>query len=318
MDDVYYLIMNGLFGGRTNEIPDIPTYPIATYLNKEKNKLEIGEIDDDKWGVFQKQQRASEDRYQVKQIGQYRYYAIFDGHGGSQKMGYNHVGDYSVNNLHIRIAEKLINVDLTNTMEVSEALKRVFIEFDNEMYNMEMKYGTTCTIILIDDINGYIYQINLGDSRSIIFRIEYPINMSTIISATDDHEPQSIIETQRINNAGGWVSNNRVLGQLMVSRSFGDFHLKRNKFIPYDAINGMVSSVPDIKIIPFSPIYKYNVIMTSDAPYERDAFNDNDLILMFGGLCNEKCLPYNTLVKEMGEYIYPKTTDDTTIIYIEI
>ena len=317
MEDIYYVIKNGFFGGEEG-IPDVPTYPFPTYINRTRNMLEIGEMDDDKWGVFQKQQRANEDRYQAKKIGPYRYYAIFDGHGGAQQMGYNHVGEYSVNNLHIRIAEKLIDVDLTNTIEVSEAIKQVFIDFDTEMYNLKMQYGTTCTILLIDDKNGYIYQINLGDSRSIIFRMEYPINMSTIISSTNDHEPELIEENRRITNAGGWVINNRVLGQLMVSRSFGDFHLKRNKSIVYDPINGMVSSIPDIKILAFSPIYKYNAIITSDAPYERNAFDDNDLIIMSTTLYNERCLPYDILVEKMGENIYPKTTDDTTIMYIEI
>ena len=32
------------------------------------------------WGIGQVQQRGYEDRYQVKQFGPFRYFAVFDGH----------------------------------------------------------------------------------------------------------------------------------------------------------------------------------------------------------------------------------------------
>jgi len=88
---------------RPNDVTLIPTLPIPTVIHhkssevelsseitfsteintephviKKRNILTIGEIPKEKWGVAQQQQRASEDRYQVKQIGPFRYFAVFD------------------------------------------------------------------------------------------------------------------------------------------------------------------------------------------------------------------------------------------------
>lgn len=286
----------------------IADVPVKTQLIK--NNLSIGEVSSSTWGVSQQQQRAGEDRYQAKLIGPFRYFAVFDGHGGARQMGENHVGDYAVNNLHVRISNKLGSIDLDDIKGVSNVISQVFVDFDDEMYNKEKDFGSTCTVILIDDDRNRIYQINLGDSRSIIF------NDNGIISVTDDHEPEIPNEEQRIKAAGGFVTGGRVNGQLMVSRAFGDFHLKRNKNVDYDPINGMVSAVPDIKIIPFNNSDKrFNVILTSDAPYERDAFNDTNLVNMALNLN-----PYipKVIAQGMVQTIYPRTTDDTTIMYVII
>jgi len=221
-------------------------------------------------------------------------------------MGPDHIADYCVNNLHNRIAEKLEDIELENINEVSIVLSKVLIDFDIEMYENKKQYGATCTIILIDDIRNCIYQINIGDSRSIIF------NEKGIISATDNHEPSIIDEQNRITAAGGFVFAGRVNGQLMLSRAFGDFDLKRNKDKIYDPMNGMVSAIPDIKIFSKIP---GNGILTSDAPYERNAFNDNDLIVMSNNIIPR--IP-EIIAKEMVQQIYPRTTDDTTILYIVI
>lgn len=276
------------------------------------NKLDIGEVLGETWGIAQQQQRAGEDRYQVKRIGSFRYFAVFDGHGGANQMGPNHVSDYAVNNLHLRIGEGFATIDLDNSNEVSSMISQVFINFDNEMYNKGKQFGSTCTVILIDDVRDRIYQINLGDSRSIIF------DDNAIISATDDHEPLIPDEEARIKAAGGFVSGGRVNAQLMVSRAFGDFHLKRNNNINYDPVDGMVSAVPDIKIISFNKLNRVcNVILTSDAPYERDAFNDDALVNMTRGITHGPNL-YEFIAREMVQKISPRTTDDTTIVYVRV
>lgn len=47
--------------------------------------------------------RAYEDAYQIKLIGKLRYYAVFDGHGGTFKLQRGHVAKYCADNLHIKI-----------------------------------------------------------------------------------------------------------------------------------------------------------------------------------------------------------------------
>jgi serine/threonine protein phosphatase PrpC len=44
---------------------------------------------------------------------------------------------------------------------------------------------------------------------------------------TEDHKPTREDEQKRIRDAGGFVINNRVMGELAVSRAFGDAEFKK-------------------------------------------------------------------------------------------
>jgi len=173
----------------------------------------------------------------VKQIGPFRYFVIFDGHAGTKKMGPDHVADYCMEHLHDFIAMHLEAVDLNDENEVSSAIRAAFISLDVDMEYRKKLYGSTCTMILIDDPRNRIYQINLGDFRSIIFDSD-----DHIISATIDHNPANHRESERVTIVFG-----RVYGKLAVTRAFGDFDLKFDpKTKEYSPI-GPVSAVQTLK-----------------------------------------------------------------------
>jgi serine/threonine protein phosphatase PrpC len=44
---------------------------------------------------------------------------------------------------------------------------------------------------------------------------------------SQDHKPTREDESKRIRDAGGFVINNRVMGELAVSRAFGDVDFKK-------------------------------------------------------------------------------------------
>jgi serine/threonine protein phosphatase PrpC len=44
---------------------------------------------------------------------------------------------------------------------------------------------------------------------------------------SEDHKPTREDESKRIRDAGGFVINNRVMGELAVSRAFGDVDFKK-------------------------------------------------------------------------------------------
>jgi serine/threonine protein phosphatase PrpC len=44
---------------------------------------------------------------------------------------------------------------------------------------------------------------------------------------SEDHKPTREDEAKRIRDAGGFVINNRVMGELAVSRAFGDVDFKK-------------------------------------------------------------------------------------------
>lgn len=306
------------------KIPSPPTIVSPQKIAPTTTPLPVTDLVNAIWGVAQKQQRASEDVYQAKQIGRYQYYAVFDGHGGPRQMGSSHVANYARMYLHERLAKNLGYVDLSDREVVSRTIVETFVELDREMYDAKMEFGSTCTAILIDPLLDIIYQINLGDSRSILFTNQ------SIISATVDHDTNLESEVDRIEKAGGYVSFGRVVGVLLVTRAFGDFKLKNehtpmgvwvpNKaMVPiYDPINGMVSAVPDIQIVDRRRVE--NFILTSDAPYEKDAFSDQDLVDLLARIREELSTPEDAgvasqIAELMVQEIYPRTSDDTTIIY---
>ena len=141
------------------------------------------------WGCFQEQRRCGEDFAQAKQLGQFRYFAVFDGHGhklvhrmhseyinqkdnqkDNQDILYDgdehtHCASYAAAHLHERLASNLEKLNIADESSVTQMIIDTFIAFDRELLENNLIAGTTCTMILIDDENSKTYQINLGDSR---------------------------------------------------------------------------------------------------------------------------------------------------------
>lgn len=80
--------------------------------------------------------------------------------------------------------------------------------------------STTCVILITQD---KIYCANSGDSRGVL------CNNKKAIALSEDHKPDNELEKNRIDKAGHMVEDNRVDGNLALSRAFGDFQYKDNK-----------------------------------------------------------------------------------------
>lgn len=272
-----------------------------------KDSFPISDCKPNTWGVAQIQQRGHEDRYQAKQIGPFHYYTVFDGHGGSKCMAPEHVADYAVEHLHERLAFKLAQIDITSEIELSQCIRKTFADFDTELWNNDLSYGTCCTMVLIDEKS--IYQVNLGDSRSLIF------NETSLISVTKDHNPNDPEERERVIKANGDIYKGRIHGMIAVSRAFGDFEFKTNDNYSYHPENGKMSSVPDIKVVPImEPMF---VCLTSDAPFESNHFNNDSLFTMV----NQQLKSNPSLLfgaKEVADCVAKRSTDDTTILLVRV
>lgn len=184
-------------------------------------------------------------------------FAVFDGHGGNQVAEF--VKDHFVN--------ELISNENYENENYEEALKETFIKMDELMKTEEgdnrlKKYtkkdddsgnfnaysgmdsasnvafccGCTACVCLI--VGNKIYCANAGDSRAVISQSQKKKCLST------DHKPSKPEEEQRIKEAGGMVSMDRVNGNLNLSRALGDFTYKQNKEKPLD--KQMVLCIPDI------------------------------------------------------------------------
>eukprot|EP00970_Alexandrium_tamarense_P011380 scaffold2480_cov205-Alexandrium_tamarense.AAC.3 len=119
--------------------------------------------------------------------------------------------------------------------------------------------GSTGVVVLITPT--HIICANAGDSRAILTRNGLALPLSF------DHKPNNDVEVSRVDNAGGFVRNGRVDGDLAVSRSFGDFSYKAHGYM--DVKGQRVSVVPDIIIHPRDYGKDEYIVLACDGVWDR-------------------------------------------------
>eukprot|EP00633_Aureoumbra_lagunensis_P002331 CAMPEP_0197298076 /NCGR_PEP_ID=MMETSP0890-20130614/42613_1 /TAXON_ID=44058 ORGANISM="Aureoumbra lagunensis, Strain CCMP1510" /NCGR_SAMPLE_ID=MMETSP0890 /ASSEMBLY_ACC=CAM_ASM_000533 /LENGTH=564 /DNA_ID=CAMNT_0042775581 /DNA_START=317 /DNA_END=2011 /DNA_ORIENTATION=+ len=159
------------------------------------------------------------------------FVAVFDGHGGSQASTYLRA------HLHCQVARELIvsGNSAFDPSSIKAALTRAFLNTDHHFIQSSDKPSAGSTAVCILLINNTLFCANVGDSRAILAtrrpsqdpdKTNYaPLRAFPLSS---DHTPCRDDEAARIRAAGGWVIHKRVMGELSVSRAFGDAELKRS------------------------------------------------------------------------------------------
>ena len=177
-------------------------------------------------------------------------FGIFDGHGG------NDVVKYIKNRLPEIIKTNILNNN--NNDSIENNLISSFNKIDEELKFYDSEYtGSTATILLIQE--NIIYCANVGDSTAFIIYDNFIKKIST------DHKCTNPKEEERIILKGGKITKNRVMGQLVLSRSLGDLYCKKYG----------VSNIPDISINKLDKNVKY-IIVASDGVW--DVVKDNELL----------------------------------------
>ena len=139
-------------------------------------------------------------------------FLLFDGHNGDS------VSKYCRNHFD-RIFKKNLSDE---KLSIKRAITKTFLELDTELKNKGFIHiGSTGTIIYLTEEKNkkIIYSGNVGDTRSTLFN-------KKIERLTNDHRVNDLREKDRIINNGGFIMNERVNGQLMLTRVFGDFEFK--------------------------------------------------------------------------------------------
>ena len=144
-----------------------------------------------------------------------RFAAVFDGHGGPGAAQY-----------FARALPRLIGDEIGRGARAPKAMytsmfkcDRRFLETTDEVGEHDPS-GSTCSCVLIDAI-GRCLVGNVGDSRTILCR------GTDAVELTRDHKATSPSELSRTVEMGGFVSNNRLMGQLAVGRALGDRAFKQ-------------------------------------------------------------------------------------------
>lgn len=187
-----------------------------------------------------------EDRYVVQNplVGgpqESCYLAVYDGHGGRE------AADYAAETLHKNLIVELQLLQGEETGAAEKALDAAFSATDSGMQlSVPQSCGTTAVVALItrpkvgaageggapcstlhDGSVGMrtLHVANAGDARAVLCK---DITGDTLLveRLSFDHKPGNPDERKRIEQAGGAVINQRVLGVLAVSRALGDHELK--------------------------------------------------------------------------------------------
>eukprot|EP00825_Cyclidium_porcatum_P049437 TRINITY_DN8545_c0_g1_i2.p1 TRINITY_DN8545_c0_g1~~TRINITY_DN8545_c0_g1_i2.p1 ORF type:complete len:300 (+),score=67.86 TRINITY_DN8545_c0_g1_i2:125-1024(+) len=188
----------------------------------------------------------------VDQAQEIYIFGVFDGHGGKEVAKFvekHFVEELQKNknfiekNFEQALKENFSKIDeLLGTVEGKKELMQVKNGQEDEKldqgFQQESYAGCTANVIIL--YQNKLYVANAGDSRSVLS------SQGKVVELSQDHKPDLDKEKERIKNAGGFIADGRINGNLNLSRAIGDLEYKKNKSLSED--QQLIISVPDIKV----------------------------------------------------------------------
>ncbi|XP_048326867.2 protein phosphatase 2C 57 isoform X2 [Ziziphus jujuba] len=159
----------------------------------------------------------------------FSFAAVFDGHAGFSSVKF--LRDELYKECCGALQGGLL-LGEKNFKVIREALQEAFLKVDNKLLNwLETtgegnESGATATVLFIG--NDMLFISHVGDSSVVLSR------SGKAETLTNPHRPYgnskvSLQEIKRIREAGGWIVNGRICGDIAVSRAFGDMRFKTKK-----------------------------------------------------------------------------------------
>ncbi|KAK9117322.1 hypothetical protein Sjap_016269 [Stephania japonica] len=174
------------------------------------------------------------------------FFGVYDGHGGRKAV------KFVTQNLHEDVLDAM-NKNKSNFGK-EEVMKAAYLKTDREFLKQDKVSGTCCVTCLVEEKE--ITVSNLGDCRAVLGRVD-----GTAEALTKDHKAGDEDERRRVEQMGGYVVERqgcwRVHGDLAISRSIGDAHLKR-----------WVLAEPDTKVLNITPDMEF-LILASDGLWDK-------------------------------------------------
>lgn len=156
-------------------------------------------------------------------------FTLYDGHGGPEvakfcKDNFPMVFGKLIGNLNNILSNYSGAEREKHLIENTELfLKTSFLKADdNSKVVKNMNAGSTAVVsfIIRDSDKRYLFTANLGDSTAYLINKDYAKKLSI------DHKCTDPYEARRVMTAGGSILGNRVMGELMITRAYGDHKLK--------------------------------------------------------------------------------------------
>jgi len=234
-------------------------------------------------------------------------FGVFDGHGGKEVALYveKHFVDELVANSSFKkgdyenaLIETFLRID--ELLLTPEGKKEVsFLKNsgeESEAYQTDSFAGCTANVALI--AKGELIVANAGDSRCILSSAGRAVEMS------EDHKPELDSERERVEKAGGYITNGRINGNLNLSRALGDLEYKKNSELKPG--EQLISPVPEIKRRMLTSEDEF-IVLGCDGIWECKS---NQAIVEFVGQRLSSTSPTSKIVEELLDNILaPDTTN---------
>lgn len=203
------------------------------------------------YSTMQGWRKTMEDAHVISQLDEDKaILGVYDGHQGCQVSQFcaNTIASTITSSSHYPLSyedaltDAYLTIDKTmRTPEGSKLLAEIAKteDYDNQMLvngycDITKDIGSTALTCVIDE--NLISVANVGDSRAVLVRGD------EIIQLTTDHKPNVRSEAERIQRCGGVIRNNRVNGNLSLTRALGDTQFKKGT----DVEKYIISPVPEI------------------------------------------------------------------------
>jgi serine/threonine protein phosphatase PrpC len=178
----------------------------------------------------------------LEELAMTSFAAVFDGHGGDECS--NFLVEALPHNVRAAMLEQraALSAAIQQSRNVSAAnagnnrqdqgedaasdimrkiLKAAYLKTDKEFItpsNAPQSGSTAATILLL---GRRLFAANVGDSRVVLCR-----SGGQCVELTSDHKPSRPDEAARVRAAGGFILHKRVMGELAITRAFGDKSFK--------------------------------------------------------------------------------------------
>jgi len=262
---------------------------------EQKSPESYTQIGDSYYVVQKSNGKDMQDTYKVRTIESWpglSFFAVYDGHS-----------THFIAELLAQKLDEFLVESLNAGLEMTSAIKQAFMKAENEvmatLQESKLRGGSTALCAVI--YNDMLYVANLGDSRAVIFQENSHVSLSNL------HDFTNTSETSHVESRGGVVLNNRLGGELAVSRSFGDIMFKQ-----------YMNKDPEITVHQIQEVDQY-LLLGTDGYW--NGLNSEQTLELMQSLKGEGSLD----MKFCGDYLIDKCCekirtkkDNMTLICIDI
>lgn len=177
----------------------------------------------------------NEPKNELEELSMTSFAGVFDGHGGDECSNYlvdalpHHVRQGMFNERQAlraaieqsRSASRAEQTEDPASELMRKILKQAYLKTDKDFITPKtapQSGSTAATVILL---GRRLFAANVGDSRVVLCR-----GGGQCVELTSDHKPSRPDEAARVRAAGGFILHKRVMGELAITRAFGDKSFK--------------------------------------------------------------------------------------------